>query len=384
MNAIAVDQGGRYLDPLGGQDDLAEGRVRATGEGTFRDDPLRTLRAVRLVAELGLTIEPETISWIRRDAVMLPYIAAERARDEFVRILAAPGAAEHLTTLDELCLLPQVLPEVMATHGVSQSPPHQWDVWAHTRMAVEAVEAVMECLDGSQADWGNLGTPGWVWGDIEKRLAPLRADLVTHLSRPVSDTRNRRFILKLAALLHDVGKPETRAVDGDGRVHFLGHENVSADLATERLRALRFSNDEATRVRTVVAHHLRPLNLAQTKGPTRRAIYRFFKATGDAGVEVGLLSLADMLATWGPALRDRRWLRQLDVVITLLSAFFDRAESVAPFPVVTGHELMEALELSPGPEVGRLLETIREAQAAGEVKSREAALALAATLKHQA
>jgi hypothetical protein len=134
-------------------------------------------------------------------------------------------------------------------------------------------------------------------------------------------------------------------------------------------------------VQTIVAQHLRPGHLARSKGPTRRAIYRFFRATGDAGVEVGLLSLADMLATWGLDLPNRRWLRRLDVVATLLSAYFDRADSVAPTLLINGHELMEALDLSPGPEVGRLLEAIREAQAAGEVKSREAALALAANLK---
>jgi putative nucleotidyltransferase with HDIG domain len=222
-----------------------------------------------------------------------------------------------------------------------------------------------------------------VWADIEKRLVPLRADLVAHLSVPTSDARDRRFILKLAALLHDVGKPQTCTVGDDGRVHFFGHESAGAELAAERLRALRFANDEVARVQAIVTHHLRPLHLTQAKGPTRRAIYRFFKATGDAGVEVGLLALADMLATWGPELPSQRWLCLLDVVVTLLSAYLDRSGTVTPSPLITGHELMAALTLSPGPEVGRLLEAIREAQAAGEVESREAALALAATLKRQ-
>jgi tRNA nucleotidyltransferase (CCA-adding enzyme) len=134
-------------------------------------------------------------------------------------------------------------------------------------------------------------------------------------------------------------------------------------------------------VRAIVAHHLRPGHLARSKGPSRRAIYRYFRATGDVGVEIGLLSLADMVATWGPALPSRRWLRRLDVVTTLLSAFFQQSEIVAPSPLLNGHELMDALGLSPGPEVGRLLEAIREAQATGEVKSPEAALALAAKLR---
>jgi putative nucleotidyltransferase with HDIG domain len=226
----------------------------------------------------------------------------------------------------------------------------------------------------------DLGVPAWVWGDLTKRLSPLRSDLTGHLSRVVSDTRDRHFVLKLAAFLHDVGKLHTRSIDEDGRIRFLGHESVGADLAEERLRALRFSGDEIALVGKVVAHHLRPGHLAQSKGPTRRAVYRYFKATGDAGVEVGLLSLADMLAVWGSTLNSRGWSRRLDVVSILLSAYFEQSENVAPAPIVNGHDLMQALDLAPGPEVGRLLEAIREAQAAGEVSSREEALALAQQL----
>jgi putative nucleotidyltransferase with HDIG domain len=383
VNAIAIDAAGHYLDPLGGQEDLAAGRLRATNEGAFRDDPLRTLRAVRLKAELDLTIEPETAGWIRRDAPLLPRAAPERIRDEFVRILVAPGAAQHLAVLDELALLVQVLPEVKTLQGVGQTHPHRWDVWTHTTMTVEAAEAVVRYLEGGKAHAGYLEVPGWVWGDLAKRLGSLQADLVKHLGRVISDTRDRRFAFKLAALLHDVGKPQTRSVGDDGRVHFFDHEQVGAELAAERLWALRFSNDEIALARNIIAHHLWPGHLAQAKGPTRRAIYRFFKGTGEVGVEVGLLSLADMLATWGSDLPSRHWLRRLDVVTTLLSAFFDQRESVAPTPLINGRELMGALGLSPGPEVGRLLEAIREAQATGEIRSREAALALASRLMRE-
>jgi putative nucleotidyltransferase with HDIG domain len=383
INAIAVNAAGRYLDPLEGRRDLAAGRLRAASESAFRDDPLRTLRAVRLVAELGLTIEPETAAWIRRDAPLLPRAAPERIRDELVRILNAAGAGQHLDMLNDLRLLEQILPETAAIQGVDQSYPHQWEVWTHTRMTVEAVEQVLDCLAGRGGRSGNLGVPGWVWGDIQKRLGPMHADLSTHLSQVVSDTRDRRFVLKLAALLHDIGKPATHSLDDKGRIHFYGHEQAGADLALERLQALRFSNAEINLARIIIAHHLRPGHLARTersKGPTRRAVYRFFRATGKAGVEVGLLSLADTLATWGATLTGRTWLRELNVVTTLLSAFFEQPERVAPPPLINGHELMVALELSPGPEVGRLLEGIREAQAAGEVESREAALALAERL----
>ena len=111
---------------------------------------------------------------------------------------------------------------------------------------------------------------------------------------------------------------------------------------------------------------------------TRRAVYRYHRALGDVGVEVVLLSLADHLATWGPNLQEERWTRRLEVARGLLSHYFEKhSETIAPPPLLTGRDVMEELGLGPGPEVGRLLELIREAQAAGEVRTREEALALA-------
>ncbi len=385
INAIAVDPQGNYLDPLDGRADLAARRLRAASEDAFRSDPLRALRALRLVAELGLNIEPQTLAWLRRDAPLLPQVAAERVRDELARIIAAPGAAQRLAELDELGLLEQVVPEAAALRDVRQSAPHRWDVWTHTRMTVDALEGLLGYLAGDGVrEHSKVGSPDWVWGDVEKSLGPLRAELAAHLGQIVSDQRRRSLTLKLAALLHDVGKPQTRSVGDNGRVHFYQHERVGAKLAAERLRALRFSGDEIALLQTIVAYHLRPLLLGNSKkGPSRRAIYRFFKGAGEAGVEVALLSLADALATWGPAINGRRWLRALDVAGALLNAFFERSEVVTPPPLLNGRDLMGALGLAPGPEIGRLLEAIREAQAAGEIETRQAALALAARMNRE-
>ena len=146
-----------------------------------------------------------------------------------------------------------------------------------------------------------------------------------------------------------------------------------------RGEALHLSNDEIERLKKIIRHHMRPLLLAQTgQLPTRRAVYRFYHAAGEAGVDVCLLSLADSLATYGPELPQDLWGHQIDVVRTLLEAWWERpAESISPPALIDGYDLMQALNLEPGPEVGRLLELVREAQASGEVHDRESALALA-------
>jgi len=382
INALALDDTGALVDSTGGQADLEARCVRATSERAFRDDPVRLLRAVRLEAQLGFKIEPQTMTWIRRDAPLLALPAAERVRDEFVRVLALRGTAPHLQRLDEFGLLPHVVPELESLKSVTQSPPHRFDVWRHTLLVVDALEGVVAAVTEREVRPCALAdAPPAAWGDLARVLGQFASDVRAHLAVEVSGGRDRALLLKLAALLHDIGKPRTWSQDEDGRVHFYNHELLGAQMAAARLQRLRFSRDEVKRMRVLIGQHLRPAHLARAERVSRRAVYRYFRATSCAGVDVVLLSLADHLATWGPDLEERRWARRLEVAETLLAHYFERhEETVAPPPLVTGNDLMVELGLDPGPEIGRLLEALREAQAAGEVKTREEALALARRL----
>jgi poly(A) polymerase len=191
---------------------------------------------------------------------------------------------------------------------------------------------------------------------------------------------SRAALLKLGGLLHDVGKPATRSTDETGRMRFFGHQHVGADIAAAALRRLRFSSREVAMVRAMVAAHLRPVQMAQQGPPTRRAIYRFFRDTGEAGIETLFLSLADHLATVGPRLNEAGWRRHVALTSYILEKRLREADVVAPPKLLKGEEVMAALGLPPGPLVGQLLEAVREAQAAGEISTREEALALARRL----
>jgi putative nucleotidyltransferase with HDIG domain len=220
--------------------------------------------------------------------------------------------------------------------------------------------------------------PDFVWDSLVLTLPqysdPLRAHLKTSFKplpvrvpadeeRTVSQSPgegSRWLLLKWTALLHDIGKPATKTVEDDGRTRFFGHEDLGAKMSEERLRALRLSNDEIERVTGIIGGHMRPHWLAEAP-LTRRAIYRFFRDTQDYGVDILLLSMADHLATHGP---DTELHRQHE-------------EVVAPPPLVNGNDIMRELGLPPGKQIGVILEAIREAQASGEVMTREEALALA-------
>ena len=148
--------------------------------------------------------------------------------------------------------------------------------------------------------------------------------------------------------------------------------------------ALRLSKEAVQHVQTVVATHMRPLLLSREDTVSRRAIFRFFRAAGSAGLDVGLLSLADHLATYGGAGDEGSWEHMLDVVAGLYRHYFESyEETIAPRPLVDGNELMTVLGIEPGPEVGRLLDLLEEAQAAGEIATAEEALALARRAHHK-
>jgi putative nucleotidyltransferase with HDIG domain len=187
--------------------------------------------------------------------------------------------------------------------------------------------------------------------------------------------------LTLAALLHDVGKPDTAELDPDGQVRFIGHEGVGATMAADALHRLRFSGDVVRLIQTIVRHHLRPLGLTWGGVASKRAIYRFFRDTRDAGVEIALLSLADDRATAG--YRDdadgssrevAEYQALLETVRALLDAYFNQQGSVvAPAPLLTGRDLIDQFGLEQGPTIGRLLAGMGEAQATGQVTTREEA-----------
>ncbi len=362
INAIAVDVKDpklRLIDPYNGCEDIRLGVIRATSDSSFREDPLRTLRAVRLAAELGMDIEPKTESLLREAVPLIESVSPERIRDEFVKTMACEGAAEHLRRLDGLGLLKLIIPEIEHMKGVEQSPPHYLDVFEHSLETVKRLEGLVESLP--------------------PLLSPFSSLLLSHFAQTTSGEHKRFVLLKLVAFLHDVEKPSTKGVDEEGCIHFFDHEGKGAKVIGEILKRLRFSRGEVKLACTIVANHMRPSELAAQEVITKRDSYRFFRDTGDAGVDTLLLYLADHLATWGPNLIQERWQKRVEAVASLLTDYY-MERIISPPKLIGGSDLMEEFALEEGPLIGRLLEEVREAQVMGEVKTREEALEYARSL----
>jgi len=350
------------IDPFHGWDDLRRGVIRAVGTTTFQSDPARLLRAARLAAELDFDIDNETEALIQQDCHLITKVAGERAREELLRILAMPGAGQLLTYLDQLGLLTAIIPELARSKGVDQPLVHYWDVFQHSLQTVSAVEFVLR-----QGDWQYAGAN-------VLNVVPWSAVLSQHFDQEVSHGSTRGSLLKLAALLHDIAKPTTKTIIEDGRAHFLGHPKEGAALTASILERLRFSAREIKLVELMVMHHLRPGQMSNYGVPSHRAIYRYFRDTDETGIDILFLSLADHLATRGPNLDPAHWQEHAQMVEYVLSKHFEEESVTAPPKLINGHDLIDILGLNPGPKIGELLEAVREAQAAGEVTSREEAL----------
>jgi poly(A) polymerase len=367
IDAIALDLervGGDFdpIDPFGGLNDLKNRVIRVVGETVFEDDAVRLLRGARLAAELEFSLDSKTEALVKSQCHLIADVAGERLREELVRLLAVPHPERFLFHLDELGLITALFPELAKTKGVEQPKEHTWNVFDHSLQTVIAVDFILH-----QGSWPH-------GGDEVLAAVPWSDELAEHFAQEVSGGSRRRALLKLAALLHDIAKPETKAVGEDGRTHFLGHDKLGGAAAAAALERLRFSGKEVKLVETVIKYHMRPGQMSQQGLPTPRAIYRYFRDTGEAGIDILFLSLADHLATRGPNLDMAGWREHVRMVEYVLDKHFEQQRLVEPERLVDGNDLMNIFGLSPGPAIGEILEAVREAQASGELKDRQEAL----------
>ncbi len=371
------------LDPLQGLADIEARRLKAVDGAIFRRDPLRMLRALRLQIRYQLSIDSWTQGLLMRDAPLLLQVAPTRIRDELYAILEHPGATAQLHWLDEHRLLTVLIPECIPARGMPQAPPHYWDVLEHSLQAVGQLELLVTLLQQPPE---------------KLRLSPLESALPTGTLREISELLReaeqqgifhisalQRPAMKLAALLHDIGKPATYTLDEAGHIHFDGHPQAGVPLAQRVMSRLDTSKHDRRLVQQVTAQHMRPGQLGQARAPTARAIRRYFVDLGPAGINVALFSLADHLATCGPLLSAaasataditmfHAWEHHIAVVCLLLTRYIRQRESILPPRLLSAEELMRRFDLQPGPELGLLLEQISQAQADGSVRSREEAL----------
>jgi len=308
VNAMAFDPvAGTFVDPFGGKKDLAAAVIRAVGDPVerFSEDGLRPLRAIRLAATLGFDIEPRTLEAIEACKEKVSLVAAERVRDELLKILRAERPSKAFDLMRRTSLLSRILPELDEGVGVPQNRFHAYDVYYHSLMTCDAASP-------------------------EKPL------------------------VRLAALLHDVGKPATRE-ESAGDATFYNHEKVGADMADTALRRLRFSRADREHVVRLIRHHM----FHYTPEWTDAALRRFVRKVGEENLaDLFDLRIADRLGNGlkqGFPVNVEEMRKRIDALLRE-----SRALKVSDL-AVSGEDVMRELGIGPGPRVGAVLKRLLEA-----------------------
>lgn len=355
INAMAVELAtdcSRIIDPLGGEADSRAKVLRQCGPASLHEDPLRALRALRLAAQFGLRLEPETRHALRAVRDRLFDSSAERVRDEFWRLLALPRVGAALRAASAVGLLESIVPE---TGELSQQPARNDghpDAWQETLAIIRCLRQIVSAFGPQRGDQhgASLGV-----GMLVMQLDRWRPQLQQHLQCSWPNGRPHSALLMLAAIFGATGDAP-----------------VAADRAVARARALCLANAECERLGAILRGQGEAGTLTEL---TDLNLYRYWRKNGVAGVDVCLLAAARFLGEAGSRLDQDAWLSFVERIAGLLQAHFEQKE--LPELLLDGKTLMRKLKLAPGPQVGILLEQIREAQVSGQVQTRAEALAAA-------
>jgi len=338
------------IDLHNGLSDLSKRQIRITDPINFDEDPLRILRTFSLSATLGFKIEKNTLNLAKKKKNLIKNSAFERIRDELFKILKVHNATEFLKTLDDLKILSKIIPEIELMRHVMQGPYHHLDVWWHSIETLRQLELLFK--------------------ELEKKSL-----INEYLNEMIGAERSRRDLMKLGALLHDIGKPQSLKIE-KGRTRFHGHERVGREITEGICERLKLSNKEIGALNKMIFWHLRPGYLADTLIPTKRAIFRYFRDTENEGVGILLISIADQRATRGRLTSKKNRLQHEEVVFSLINEYFSKKKEKQLPRLINGNDLMSKFKLEPSPLIGKILREIEEMQAIGKINSKKEALSI--------
>lgn len=349
VNAMAVDlHSAKLIDPFNGRKDLEKKIIRMVSEHSFKDDPIRLLRAFRLGTLFDFNIETKTKNAINKHESLISKSSGERIHAELIKIFETHHSYSYVWQMFESGLLFRIFPEMKALPDCPQNRHHDFNVFDHTLSAYRHMETVLNTLNDFVPD------------EFKSRLRlPYNIGL-----------------LKYATLLHDIGKPDTHT-ESDGIIHFYGHEFKGAQIAEQICTRLKFSGYEKKYTKFIIKNHLYPLFLFSDINPntnSNKARTKYFITCGDYSPDIALHAYADFLAKKkGDNLPEHEAFKQF--TIDLIHDYFTTYVPVKKEKrVLTGNDLICEFSMTPSPYFRTILDRVEESRLSGQIHSRNEAL----------
>lgn len=331
----------KILDPLGGIKDLKEGKLRVCSEGSILEDPLRILRAFRFVSNLGFKITYSAEKLLIDSKKRLKNVKGERIHNEIFKILKSSFTKEVWIRMHELGILEEILPELSSLENIPWREPH------HTNPLFHSFEA--------------LGKFEYIYYYLDRIFPENFENLIGYLKEEIYSEFTKKELLKFSILIHDIGKEKTYFRDEEGKVHYYGHENLGSLMVEEISERLRFSKKEEDFLKKLIKFHLYPSFIFKDKKGNKLKIINKLK---EETIGIILLFLADQFS-----LKPSKDL--LSFSKEVLEIYLRKKEIK---PILSGNEIMRHFSLQPSPLIGKLKESLIEAQQEGLVKDKEEAL----------
>ncbi|MFH0959277.1 MAG: hypothetical protein V1897_11295 [Pseudomonadota bacterium] len=339
------------IDPVGGRDDLAGHTIRISSETSFESDPLRMIRAFRFEAQLNFGIDRGTLLQIKNMAHTIELVSGERMRDELTVILSSENSHSIVSEMAEFGLLWSMFPALIPTLGFEQNRFHHLDVWRHTLSTLKNLESIIAHLPE-------------ILGDLSETV-------LSYLNEQLVPGRKRMWLLKLAVLLHDSGKPASLTIDDQGRRRFFGHEKISGSIASAVGGSIKLASREVSALSLWVEGHMRTSILC-LEDASQRSMMRFCRDFGRDLIGLALLHLADLSASQGPA-RSSNEFRQSILGVRRILDILAEQERMPSRPLLNGDELMSEFGLQQGPRLGAILRWLTTEQSLGAIKNKDQA-----------
>ena len=350
INAIAYDLNeGKYIDVTGGVDDLKNGILRHIKNSNFTDDPLRILRAFRFLAITGFDLAEETKKAILEYKHLLLTPSKERISYEIMKLLGGKYSAKILLLMDEFGILEDIFPQVKEMKKVPPNSHHHLDLFHHVVETVRQLEILYE----NSSD-----------------------EIKLHLNKIDFGGFPRINHLKLAAFLHDIGKPSTWTIEEDtGRHRFIKHDDIGSKMCVPFLKNLKFSKKQIEYISCMIKNHIYPSGVIQSPELSEKVMMRYLRKMGANVIDNILLAKADRLSARGEEITDNIVKENIDGLNKLLLFYLDKKDSLKPLPkLLDGFEVMKIKGIKQSPLLGKILKALHEEQLSGNINNKDEAV----------